>query len=51
MTASQSLQIEKGLGGLEFVYTCRERENPLSSRRQQEIGKSAANSFGVHQPS
>ena len=65
MTTSLSLKIGKGPSGLEFVYTGRGRGNSLSSRRQQEIGRSccrklaagdreakaasSANSFGVHQ--
>ena len=37
MSTSLSLQIGKGPGGLEFVYTVREREDSLSSRRQPKI--------------
>jgi hypothetical protein len=37
MTTSLSLQIGKGLGGLEFVYTGREREDSLCSRKQPKI--------------
>jgi hypothetical protein len=50
ITTTLSLQIRKWPGGLEFVYTGRERENSLSSRRQEEIGEaSSANNFAIPQ--